>query len=472
VVGIVKQNSKRKKLIPFRCRQAALAVALLCLCSFNAETVLAQTAPPTISVGTGFYNNDFYGNVYITAAPGSTIYYNVGSPQPPTTSSTQYTHGFYAASQVNAIAVSAGVASTVTTSVIAIDPDAGSTYGPFAFVNGNTQFWYRGDGGFLTTGGTNNLNWWADLSGQSNNATAVSPSYPILEAAANNGKYAVSFSGTNFLSLPSGFSSLSSGLSLFAVIKPNALTSGAQIISFGDGSDQNNAITLSENSSYQPTFSVYSSAGASTSVSATAPLSTSNYQLVEIVQSGTTATLFVNGTQMGQNSSMNAIPSVAHTANYIGQATTGGSNYTGNISELLCYNTALSASQRVQVEAYYLAKYQLPMQTVATTFVPPPIFSLVGGSLSKPSQLAIQGRDNQTIYVTTDGSTPSPSTSPEYTGPFNVHYSQTVKAIAVTTEGQSSVTSATFTLDGTKWPAPSSGGPTLQINVSSPNVAN
>ncbi|HEY9755252.1 MAG TPA: LamG-like jellyroll fold domain-containing protein [Oculatellaceae cyanobacterium] len=466
----MKPTVKPMHRIQYHLQRSLFFFSLLCLCVSSSEKTLAQPAPPTISAGSGVYNNNAnLGSISITS-PGNTIYYNIGSTQPPTTSSTPYTGTFYSVSQINAIAVSGGLSSPVATSVIVIDPDASSPCSQFAFINSNTQFWYRGDSGYLTNSGGNNLTYWGDVSGQ-NNASGVSPSYPVLQTAANNGLYAVSFSGSNFLSLPSGFSNFSSGLSLFAVVQPTVLSSGAQILSLGDGSNLNNAISLSENASYQPTFSVYSSTGSPTSVASTSAFNTSHYQLVEIVQTGSTATLYVNGTQVGQNSSMNSLPSTTLSNNYIGQSTTGGGYFKGQISELLLYNTAVTPSQRAQIEAYYLGKYQLPLQSVAATLVPSPVFSLLGGTLSQPSQLAISGQPDATIYVTTDGSTPS-SSSLEYANPFSVNFSQTVKAIAVTPLGQSSVTSATYTLDGTKWPAPASGGPTLKINVTSPNVAN
>ena len=87
-------------------------------------------------------------------------------------------------------------------------------------------------------------------------------------------------------------------------------------------------------------------------------------------------------------------------------------------------------------------------QPSATTLPPAssPIFSLLPGTYASGGPLAISnGMANASIYYTTDGSTPTPS-STLYSGPIQVTSSETVEAMA-TAPGyiNSSVSSATYT---------------------------
>ncbi|MCW5824875.1 MAG: hypothetical protein KIT34_18910 [Cyanobacteria bacterium TGS_CYA1] len=59
-----------------------------------------------------------------------------------------------------------------------------------------------------------------------------------------------------------------------------------------------------------------------------------------------------------------------------------------------------------------------------------------------------------------------------YSSPINIAYTQTLKAIAVANGATSSVTSATYTLNSTKWPAPNASDTTpLNLNLQLPTTA-
>ncbi len=100
-----------------------------------------------------------------------------------------------------------------------------------------------------------------------------------------------------------------------------------------------------------------------------------------------------------------------------------------------------------------------------------PIISVPAGTLSGPTQVAIAARGNSTVYVTQDGTDPDPASSPTYDRPLNVSYSQTLKTIAVSNGVQSTISSASYSLDPSKWPAPSPTDPTnLQIDLDLPTT--
>jgi hypothetical protein len=164
---------------------------------------------------------------------------------------------------------------------------------------------------------------------------------------------------------------------------------------------------------------------------------------------------------------MNTLNNIARANNYIGQASAGGNYFNGQIAELLLYNRGLTPAEQSLVEGFLMQKYSL--LSVNTT--PAPIISVSAGTLSAPTQVAIWAPVGSTLYTTTDGTTPTTS-SPVYSGPINVYFSQTVKAMCVLNGVESSVTSAAYTLDSTHWSAPNGSDPTsLQMQLQLPKVS-
>ena len=463
-------SRKGTALLQFKMGLLLLLVMFLMGCvEANAGThkpiLIAQGLPaaPTFSPAYGLYTTNTYGvvspNVSISAAAGSIYYTRDGSQ--PTSSSTLYTGNFavYSNTQVNAIAVVSGTASPVASAWYVVD------YNAEAVSTTNMLLWLRGDFGPVLTSG--NVTRWGDISLSENDATASSPNQPTVQPSSINGLASVTFvPGTSgqFLSVPAAVTNFSSGLSAFIVAKPNTLTSGAQLISLGASGGLANSIGFSENSTYEPTFSVYDSGGSATTVSSSTAFSTSQFHLYEAVQSGTTATLYVDGQQVAQNSSMNSLPSASFSSDFIGQLTTGGSYYSGQIAEIVLYNTAITQPQRSALEAYLMQKYQFTQQPGA------PVLSVASGTLPAPTQVAISAPGAEAIYFTTDGSDPT-TASLVYNGPISVIYSETIKAIGVSGAQQSTVRSASYVLDSSLYPAPSSGGVSLQINLTQPSMA-
>jgi hypothetical protein len=84
-----------------------------------------------------------------------------------------------------------------------------------------------------------------------------------------------------------------------------------------------------------------------------------------------------------------------------------------------------------------------------TTQTPPVTFSPAGGTYTSAQTITLSDTDaNAKIYYTTNGSTPSPS-STLYTGPIHVTVSETIKAMAVDSAlSNSNVTSAAYVIQG------------------------
>lgn len=326
--------------------------------------------------------------------------------------------------------------------------------------NGLVQ-WLRATN--VVTSGSN-VTSWTDISGAANDASNSS-NWPTLSPSAINGLPTVNFSGSQFLQSPAGFSTFTSGLTALLVAKPASVSAGARLFDYGNGATSDNII-MSLPSSTGLTFSTYNS---STSSSATAStgVSLGNFQLLEAAYNGTnTANLYVNGVLAGTSSSMQTLNNLVRDNNYIGQDNSGGNRYNGQLAEMLLWNRQLTSAERTAVEGYLLSKYQ----TSTSNSVVTPVFSTASTSFDEPSQVAISSPTGGKIFLTTDGSTPTTS-SLEYTKPVFVMYSQTIKAIAVLNGISSGVATASYTLDSTKWPAPSpSDTRPLDLKQQLPNV--
>jgi hypothetical protein len=310
------------------------------------------------------------------------------------------------------------------------------------------------------------VNTWVDLSNSNNTATqGTGANQPLLTANAINFWPSLKFNGTSQnLALPTGFGTFS-GTSIFYVVAPTAVTAGARLIDLGNGATSNN-IQIQLPTSTGAAFHVYNLAADSVVTSASA-LTLGQFHLLEVIDSGTTATIYTDGVQGATSSAMNTINNVSRANNFIGQSSTGTNFFNGQIAELLAYNTAVSASQRSAIESYVAQRYQIAMQVPTA-----PIISVPTSTISGPTQVAIAAQSNADIRITTDGSTPTTS-SPIYLAPLNVYYTQTVKAIAVINGISSSVSSAAYTMsNATQYPAPSASDTTpLQINEQLPNIS-
>ena len=265
----------------------------------------------------------------------------------PTTSSIPYTGSFSVNSptQVNAVSYLSPNYSSVSTAYLDVDS------GLAPILQTGLILRLRAGLGVVASGSPTYVSLWNDLSGQGNNASGTSGSQPTFVYSGANFLQAVKFNGSSqFLSFPS-LSTTFSGLTMFAVLQPSAITASARIIDFGQGSSGNDILFQIAASGSNGQFWTYSGTSGTYAQSASA-LNAGQPVLLDAVQSGNSATFNVNGMPGTTNSSMNSIPSVTLSSNFLGQASNGGNYYPGQISEVLLYSTALTSSQIMAIEAY------------------------------------------------------------------------------------------------------------------------
>ena len=413
-----------------------------------------------ISPPTGVYGGTQ--TVTLAAGSGDTIWYTLdGSTPIASAPSIQYTGPFSVTQSTVVKAIKASAPSTILTSFIAIDPDS-------AVVPRNgLSLWLRPGFGQFSPGSSN----WVDLSGNGGDAT-LQPTVCIQQNSLNGYSMATNecaivppgFFG--YLTLPSGMNSFN-GTSVFAVGKPvnYGANNGGVWLDLGNGSASNN-IRLENNGTggTSASFSIYNGA-ASSSISAASSVNIGNYQILAGTQNGSTSgSLYVNGV-LKTTGTLNKPNSLARTGSRLmATAASSGAGYNGGLVEVLVYNRALTSAEIAATHSYLLNKYQL-LNAAPTA----PIISLPTSSLAAPSQVTISAPPDCTVYFTTDGSTPSTS-SQVYSNPLWIYYTQTVKAIAVKNTLTSSVSSATYTLDSSTWPAPNPSDPPLNITPQLPTT--
>ncbi len=130
--------------------------------------------------------------------------------------------------------------------------------------------------------------------------------------------------------------------------------------------------------------------------------------------------------------------------------TTDGSTPT---SSSTAYTTPISVTQTETISAVAILDGQSSQVAVAAyvigqvnTSVAAPTFSLAAGTYTSAQMVMLADTtDNAAIYYTTDGSTPT-SSSTAYTAPISVTKSETISAIAIAAGVSSPVVTATYTI--------------------------
>jgi hypothetical protein len=189
-----------------------------------------------------------------------------------------------------------------------------------------------------------------------NHASASGASRPTLVQNALNGRSVLRFTGTQGLTGNFTPSITTNQYTVFAVTKMTfGVTNGRVLSTTGAGSDFNpgSVIPCCNNGSSLDQLSAYN--GSTSNVSAVAGFT--NYAVFSGVCTGTTVTNASNG--MSAASGISSL-TIAQTRFGIGapaQGLGGGAGVSGDIAEVIYYNTALTAATRTSIEAYLARKW-------------------------------------------------------------------------------------------------------------------
>lgn len=427
---------------------------------FSQVAALATTAP-TVAPGSGVYPQ-VQSTVTIAGDAGNQIYFTTDGSNP-SNLSTPYTVPVAIGNTavIKAIAYASGVPSSITTSRIQSDITT------LPVPRNGLKLWLKADFGPVLSG--SNITQWSDLSSSSpandatqgtaaNQATLVNPSI--------NGFPGGSFNGSSRrYALANQFADFTGGFSIFAVIKPVG-TATKTLFASGNAGPAN-LISL-ETVNTQVRLTAMNASTTSNVITATGALTVGKYQLVDAVHTGTgTASISVNGSNLISGSVQNLL-NVARTSNFVGSDIGQTVFWNGELAELLIYNRGLSETERKDLQAYLFTRYQIANATVAAA----PIFSIGTSTLTEPQEVVIAGPSNATYFYTLDGTTPVAGSSPTYVSPIRINFTQTLKALAVANGITSNVTTATYTLNSTQWPAPSATDTRpLILNLQLPTTA-
>ncbi len=186
--------------------------------------------------------------------------------------------------------------------------------------------------------------------------------------------------------------------------------------------------------------SVTNSAGTTfISVSATSAISLNSWNHVAVTyddKGDRQLHLFVNGVETAYQSQNPLTGTLKFTTNpiVIGNAPSLDRTFDGAIDDLRLYSRALSAAEIQSL-------YSTPIQVAAPTMSPN------GGTFTAPVSVTLSAPVGASIYYTTNGSTPTTSSS-LYTAPMTLSSTTTLKAIAVKNGMlNSTVASASFTIN-------------------------
>jgi Chitobiase/beta-hexosaminidase C-terminal domain len=220
-------------------------------------------------------------------------------------------------------------------------------------------------------------------------------------SAATTGTCATTVTGASFATSVT-FSPISVGANSATVTATDSLSNTGTALVSGTGTPAPPAAT--------PTFSV--AAGTYITV-----------QTVSISDTSTTATIYYT--------TDGSTPTTASTA-YSGPVTVGTTETLNAIATGNGFSTSPVAT----------TLYTINLPTVAT-----PTFSLVAGTYTSPQTVTItDATAGAAIYFTTNGSTPTASSSP-YAGPITVGATETINAIAIATNyNNSAIASAAYTI--------------------------
>lgn len=219
------------------------------------------------------------------------------------------------------------------------------------------SLWLMGDRG--VTLGENGVGTWTDQSANRVEATQDASGLRPKRVQPAAGPPLIEFDGVDdALALPEGFATFN-GTSFFAVVNAFAADTCAGILSFSNGPDVNDI----EFGRHQRGLLYYEVVGQFVE-GVTDAFEPNRRLLVSIVQATSGATqLRINGV-LNASKTINVPSSVVRRQNFVGKDVYSAcpQSYKGQLGELILYTRPVSDAERVKIQNYLAAKWNVPVQ--------------------------------------------------------------------------------------------------------------
>ena len=203
------------------------------------------------------------------------------------------------------------------------------------------QLWLKADDGAQTnvSGVVTN---WLDQSGLVRHAAATGS--PLLVTSAINGKPAVQMNGSGQYFGAVTLNAYSNSFHVFVVLKAGAKSAYHNIIDRSGGVDP--MLWVDTGNKYE----MGGGTGGGTKITSAA--SVGGWDIVHLCINSGASALFVDGRVQGVGTE-----TVTNSSTYTLFNRSGGSTFTGQVAEVVCYSNALTETQQHQVGAYLAGKY-------------------------------------------------------------------------------------------------------------------
>ncbi len=160
----------------------------------------------------------------------------------------------------------------------------------------------------------------------------------------------VNFNGASnqYVTLANNPLSNATAMTIETWVRPTANNTWCRILDFGDSAGDNMVLIASQSNSGIPIFAINVNNTGSINLNAPNPIPLNTWTHIAVTLSGTTATMYINGIQVAQNTSFNANPaSLGATANnWFGRSQyTSDAYFSGNMEEMRLWNVARTQKQ-------------------------------------------------------------------------------------------------------------------------------
>ena len=165
--------------------------------------------------------------------------------------------------------------------------------------------------------------------------------------------YAAHFSDNAYISLPSGLVSSLNDFTVSAWVKPDAIANWMRVFDFGTSNSNYMFLTL-DNGSGKAVYAITTNgAGNEQKITAPSPFRLDTWMHIAITQSGNTAIMYANGTEIGRNEAVTLKPSAlgSTTKNYLAKSQYDDPYFNGSIDDFRIYSSALAADEIAKLAA-------------------------------------------------------------------------------------------------------------------------